>query len=122
MTIEIGRLCIKTAGRDAGKRAVIVDILDERSVLIDGETRRKRCNIAHLELLGQVVKLEKNQSHEEVLGILKGVGVSARNTKPKSKTEKPKKKRKTPEQIRAQKEGKRKIKIPDENALKTVKE
>ena len=46
--IEIGRIVIKTAGRDAGREAVIVDILDDNYVLIDGNVRRRKCNILHL--------------------------------------------------------------------------
>lgn len=109
MTIEIGRLCVKIAGRDAGKKAVIIDILDDKYVLIDGETRRRKCNILHLEPLNQALKIEKNASHEEVAKVLKEIGIESRQTKPKPKTEKPRKKRKTPEQLRVQKEEKRKL-------------
>lgn len=107
--IEIGRLCVKTAGRDAGKKAVIIDVLDDKYILIDGETRRRKVNILHIEPLNQVVKIHKNTSHEEVAKILKEIGIETRQTKPKHKTQKPKKKRKTPEQLRVQKEEKRKF-------------
>ena len=46
--IEIGRLCVKIAGRDAGKKCVVVDVVNDNTVLIDGETRRRNCNIKHL--------------------------------------------------------------------------
>jgi len=107
--IEIGRLCVKLAGRDAGKKALIIDILDDKFVLIDGETRRRRCNILHLEPLTQVVKIKKNSSHDEVAKALKEIGVEARETKPKPKSQKPKTKRKTPEQLREKKEEKKKL-------------
>lgn len=107
--IEIGRLCIKIAGRDAGLNCVIVDILDDRFVLIDGETRRRRCNIMHLEPLKEIVKIKKNSSHEVVSKVLKVAGINARETKPKQKTERPRKKRKTPEQLREQKEERNKL-------------
>ena len=110
MTIEIGRIVVKTAGRDASKKAVIIDILDDKYVLIDGETRRRKCNILHLEPLSQVVKIVKNASHEEVSKALKEIGIEAIVTKPKQKTERPKKRRKTPEQIRVKKEEKKKLK------------
>lgn len=109
MTIEIGRLVTKIAGRDAGCKALIIDILDDKYVLIDGETRRRKCNILHIEPLNQVVEIEKNASHEDVAKALKEVGIETRQTKPKPKTEKPKRKRKTPEQLRMQKEEKRKL-------------
>ena len=34
--LEVGRLCIKLAGRDAGKKAVVVENIDSNFVLIDG--------------------------------------------------------------------------------------
>ena len=110
MAIEIGRLCVKIAGRDAGKKAIIIDILDDKYVLIDGETRRRKCNILHLEPLSQVIKIKKEASHEEVSKALKEIGLEVRFTKPKQKTEKPRKKRKTPEQLKTQKEEKKKLK------------
>jgi len=100
--IEIGRIYVKTAGRDAGLKCVIIDILDDKFVLIDGETRRRKCNILHLEPLNQVVKIKKNANHEEVSKVLKDIDIMARETKPKPKTKRPKKKRKTPEQLREQ--------------------
>ena len=107
--IEVGRLVMKIAGRDAGKKGIILDIIDDKFVLIDGETRRRKVNIFHVEPLGQVVKIGKNASHDDVAKAMDELGMKARNTKPKQKTQRPIKKRKTPEQIRAQKEEKRKL-------------
>ena len=87
--IEIGRLCIKTAGRDAGLKCVIIDILDNKFVLIDGETRRRKCNILHLEPLKDVIKVKKNASHEDIRKEFEKLGLKARDTKPKQKTERP---------------------------------
>lgn len=107
--IEIGRLCVKTAGRDAGLKCVIVDIIDDNYVLIDGETRRRKCNILHLEPLKEVVKIRKNASHEDIKKEFEKLNLKARETKPRQKTERPKKKRKTPEQLREQKKEKKKL-------------
>ena len=107
--IEIGRLVVKTAGRDAGKKGVIIDILDDKFVLIDGETRRRKVNILHIEPLNQVIKIEKNASHNEVAKALDELGIKSRETKPKPATQRPRAKRKTPEQLRVQKEEKRKL-------------
>jgi large subunit ribosomal protein L14e len=87
--IEIGRLCVKIAGRDAGKKCIVVDILDDKFVLIDGETRRRKCNIFHLEALDQVLQIKKGASHDEVADAMKKIGVEARKTKPKAKTVRP---------------------------------
>jgi len=73
--IEIGRLCVKLVGRDAGKECLIVDIVDNTFVLIDGNTRRRKCNSNHLEILPQKAKIKKGASHEEVVKALESLGV-----------------------------------------------
>ena len=108
--IQIGRVCVKIAGRDAGKKCVIIDILDDNYVLIDGETRRRKCNILHLEPLNEIIDIKKDASHNDVAKAFEKLGMKVRETKPKGKKEKPKQKRKTPEQLKAQKEEKRKLK------------
>lgn len=92
--IEIGRLCVKTAGRDAGCHCVVIEILDNNYVMIDGETRRRKCNISHLEPKSAIIKIEKNISHEEIKKEFEKLGLKARDTKSKQKTEKPARKRK----------------------------
>ncbi len=95
--IEIGRLCVKTAGRDAAKKCIIVDILDKNFVLVDGETRRRKCNIMHLEPLETVVKIKKNAGHDEVIKEFSKIGIEIKEEKAKqkqAKTEKPSKTRK----------------------------
>ena len=88
---EIGRLCMKIAGRDAGNKCVIVDIIDKNFVMIDGNVRRKKCNIKHLEPLKDVLKLNKKASHEDVTAEFKKKKLDVWKTTPKEKTEKPKK-------------------------------
>ena len=107
--IEIGRLAVKISGRDAGLKCVVVDVLDDKFLLIDGETRRRKCNILHIEPLKDVVKIKKNASHEDIKKEFEKLGLKVRETKSKQKTERPRKKRKTPEQLREQKEEKRKL-------------
>ena len=102
---EIGRLAIKTAGRDAGKKAVIINILDEKYVLIDGETRRRKCNIAHLEALDKIIEIKKDASHEEIKKAFDELGLKARDTKPKEKKEKPKRTKKKKEIVEEVKKG-----------------
>ena len=82
--LEIGKVCMKIAGRDAGKLAVIVEILDEPYVLIDGEVRRRKCNILHLEPLEKKVEIKKGASHSEVV---KALGITE-DKKKKVKKEK----------------------------------
>lgn len=64
--IEKGRLCIKTCGRDSGKACVILKKLDENYVLIDGDVRRKKCNIKHLELLNKLIDVKEDSPKEDI--------------------------------------------------------
>jgi len=52
--LEPGRICLKIAGREAGKYAVIVEKIDDNFVLVTGPksitgVKRRKCNIDHLE-------------------------------------------------------------------------
>ncbi|MCC7553450.1 MAG: 50S ribosomal protein L14e [Methanobacteriaceae archaeon] len=50
VSIEKGRVCVKTAGREAGEKCAIVEIIDEKFVEVVGESvKNRRCNISHLE-------------------------------------------------------------------------
>lgn len=69
--IEIGRVCIKNAGKDAGRKCVIVDILDQNFVLITGPKsisgiKRRRINIKHIIPTDKVINIQKGASDEEV--------------------------------------------------------
>jgi large subunit ribosomal protein L14e len=48
--IEPGRVCIKKCGRDAGRKCVVINVLDERFVEIFSPIRKRvrKCNIQHL--------------------------------------------------------------------------
>lgn len=73
--VEIGQLAMKTAGRDSGNICIIVDKIDPTYVLIDGNVRRKKCNIKHLELLDKAVKIKKNAPTEEIKKELESLGI-----------------------------------------------
>ena len=78
--IEVGRICVKTRGREAGRKCVIVDIIDENFVLITGPkqltgVKRRRANIDHIEVLDKKVEISKGASDEEVLKALEEAGL-----------------------------------------------
>lgn len=85
--MEVGRLCVKTAGRDSNLKCVIIDVLDEKFVMVDGQTRRKKVNMVHLEPLNEVLKIKKNESHEAIAKLFeaKGFAMKAKATKAKKK-------------------------------------
>ena len=75
--IEVGRVCVKLRGREAGKVCVIIKKVDNKFVLVDGpEVKRRRCNIAHLELLPKVIEIKEDAPHEEVIEKLKQIKLS----------------------------------------------
>jgi large subunit ribosomal protein L14e len=106
---QVGRVCIKLAGRDAGKKCVVVDVLEGRYVMIEGQTRRRKCNVLHLEPLDEVLDIEKNANHDIVM---KALGHEPIVRKTKAKTEKPKKGKKAP---------KREAKVKKEKASKKTR-
>jgi large subunit ribosomal protein L14e len=63
---DVGRICVKIAGRDAGQTAVVVDTLKDGYVIIDGNVRRKKCNTKHLEPLKDILKIKKGASTIDV--------------------------------------------------------
>ncbi len=78
--IEVGRLCVKIYGREAGRKCVIVDIIDENFVLITGPkqltgVRRRRANIDHIEPLDKKIEISKGASDEEVLNAITSAGL-----------------------------------------------
>ncbi len=82
---EIGRICVKIAGRDAGQTCVIIDVLDDSYVMIDGQTRRKKCNLKHLEPLNKIVNIDKNASNDEIIAALKTEGIECSAKKASTK-------------------------------------
>jgi large subunit ribosomal protein L14e len=51
--IEIGRICVKLTGREAGRKCVIVDIIDKSFVVITGpKTITGSARAKHREKLG----------------------------------------------------------------------
>ena len=94
---EIGRVVVKIAGRDANKKAVIVDVLDDNYVLLDGETRRRKCNIIHLEPLDETVKIKEKASAADVRKAFKDLGIEIKETKKKESKPRPRKARKKKE-------------------------
>ena len=50
--LETGRVCVKLHGREAGKKAIVLQVVDDNFVVIEGTeksgVRKRKCNIAHL--------------------------------------------------------------------------
>jgi len=73
---EIGRVCVKTSGRDAGKHCVIIDLMDKNFALVTGPksvsgVRRRRVNVNHLKPLEEKIQIEKGATDEQIALLLK---------------------------------------------------
>lgn len=114
--IEVGRVCLKIAGRDAGLKCVVVEVLDKNFVMIDGQTRRRKCNMIHLHPLADKLKIKAKASHDVVVNAFKDeLKIEITEKKKKTRAEKPKKTRKikvVPEGSEAPKEEKKAEKKP----------
>jgi large subunit ribosomal protein L14e len=69
--IEVGRICVKTSGREAGKRCVILDVVDKNFVLVTGPksvngVKRRRVNANHVKPTEEKIKISKGATDEEV--------------------------------------------------------
>jgi len=117
--MKVGTLCIKLAGREAGNKCVIVEIIDDTYVMIDGNVRRKKCNIAHLEPLAQTIDIKSKASHEDVVKAFKEMDIEIKEKRSKPKTERPRKIRKKVEDLDNKKKSK---KTKDKPALKKTEE
>lgn len=113
--LEVGRLCIKTAGRDATAYCVVVEKIDEKYVLVDGNTRRKKVNMAHLEPLNKTLDVKKGADTKAVLEAFDKAGIKVK----KSAEAKPKKEKKVQEKKAvAKKVDKKSTKKADKKAAK----
>ena len=95
----IGRVCVKLLGREAGKSCVIVNQLDDNFVLIDGNVKRRKCNINHLEFTDKIIDIKKDSPTKEVLDAMSKAGIKVFKLKEakKESKEKPRKRRKVKE-------------------------
>jgi len=90
---EVGRVVMKIAGRDAGKVGVITEIVDNNNVIIDGQTRKRKVNIKHVEYTVKKIELKEGATSEEIAKQLTELGFrimqkgsrSEKKTKPVSK-------------------------------------
>lgn len=81
--LDIGRICLKTAGREAGRYCVIIKKMDENFVMITGpmqltKVKRRRCNIVHLEPLEEKIKIKSDATDAEILRECAKAGILSR--------------------------------------------
>ena len=78
--IQIGRIIVKTNGREAGKKAVVVDLINQNYVLVTGpksisSVRRRKCNIAHLEPTDKLISVKRDATDEDISAAIEEAGL-----------------------------------------------
>ena len=78
--VEVGRLCIKTAGRESGHYCVVLKKLDESFVLVTGPNlltgvKRRKVNVLHLKPLEHKLEIKEEASDDEVIEAYKKSGL-----------------------------------------------
>jgi len=91
MIFQVGRLAVKIAGRDAGRKCIVVESVDDQFVIVDGNVRRKRVNVKHLEPLTETLDIKDKASHEDVKKAFEKAGFAVWDKKSKKATERPRK-------------------------------
>ncbi|MDJ0269373.1 MAG: 50S ribosomal protein L14e [Aigarchaeota archaeon] len=80
MKDQIGRICVKLAGRDAGGKCVIVGVVDKQAVIVTGpkrltNVRRRKVNVAHLAFTPKKLEIKEEASDDEVLKAIQEAGL-----------------------------------------------
>ena len=73
--VDVGRICVKLAGREAGKKCVIVDVVDRNFVLVTGPKqvngmKRRRVNVNHIEPTERKVSIKRGETDEQIMKAL----------------------------------------------------
>ncbi len=69
--IQIGRICVKTRGREKGLKCIIADVIDKNFLLITGppaisKVKRRRVNVKHIQTLDYMIDINREMSDEEI--------------------------------------------------------
>jgi large subunit ribosomal protein L14e len=70
--LEAGMVCVKLQGREAGKKAVVLEFDKKKGLaLIQGpKVKKRKCNPKHLLPTGKVVKVSKGIKAEEIAKLI----------------------------------------------------
>jgi len=75
-----GRVCMKIAGREAGKYCVVLKKENEAFALVTGPkiltgVKKRRCNVEHLEALPHTLEINENSTDEEIVSAYQKAGL-----------------------------------------------
>lgn len=77
--IEVGRICIKQAGRENGKKCIVIDVMDKSFILVTGPKKitgikRRRVNINHVTPTQEKIEIKRGATDDEITQILETEG------------------------------------------------
>lgn len=128
-SLEVGRVVMKVAGREAGKYAVVVKKINDAFVEVTGPkiltgVKRRRANIEHLEPLEYILQIGDGASDDDVISALEKQNLmTALGLKKPSAAAMKAEKTKTKEvKEEAKKEEKKETKAKEEKPKKESKE
>jgi len=69
MLLDKGRICLKIAGREAGKYCVVISPAEEGFIIINGpksitRVKKRKCNITHLEPTEHKFDIQTGEDNE----------------------------------------------------------
>jgi large subunit ribosomal protein L14e len=79
--VEVGRICVKTHGRETGKKCVVVERVDKNFVLITGPqevtgVRRRRSNVDHLDPTSKRVDIKAGAEDSAIVNAIKSANLT----------------------------------------------
>ncbi len=82
-SMNVGTVCMKVSGREAGAICCIVKPVDKAFVMVTGPKlvtgiKRRRCNIAHLEPVGMFLDIKEDSSDDEIMEAYKKAGITTK--------------------------------------------
>jgi large subunit ribosomal protein L14e len=77
--VEVGRICVKITGREAGRKCIVLNIIDENFALITGPrkvsgVKRRQVNISHIEPTEVKIDIMREATDEEIVQALTKTG------------------------------------------------
>lgn len=114
VSFEVGRVCMKTVGREAGKYCVVLKKEGKSFVLVTGPkiltgVKRRKANIEHLEPTQYIIEIPENASDEVVTdGLTKSVVFSKLGLKKPSAAQVKAERAKIPKEAKQEKKAEEK--------------
>lgn len=80
VSLEVGRVCLKTAGDESGKVCVVVKKMNGNFVLVTGPklltgVKRRRSNTGHLRPTQDILEIKEDINDEEIIEAYKKSGL-----------------------------------------------